>query len=114
MAVPFALSLIFLPLTKKYLSSTYFKQTFGVLYLDFKQKHAIFYMYHWTFLLRRLILVCTLIYDADDGMKQVELLQYSAIFILMWHVVLRPFKDKFVNMIVMINEMLLIGIAVIC
>ncbi len=71
-------------------------------------------MYHWTFLIRRVILAVALIWYKDDAIYQLNLYTYSSVFILLWHALVRPFKDKFSNLICILNEMLIIGLCVIC
>eukprot|EP00347_Sterkiella_histriomuscorum_P023682 403333754 len=99
----------------KHLTSPYLKSSFGLLFLDFKQSNPIYYMYHWTYLLRRLIFVISLIKDSEDGNTQLwTTIITSGAFIMGWHLVLRPFQNKLTNMIVMLNEMLLSGVCIIC
>lgn len=71
-------------------------------------------MYHWTFLGRRLLLAVILVEFANEPIKQILCLLGSSIFIFLWHVLIRPFKDKLVNALAMLNELLLLGVGFLC
>ena len=84
------------------------------MYVDYKKKFPLHHMYHWTFMARRLLVAVTLIEYANEPSMQVYMFIVGAMAIFVWHLVLRPFEDNIINAIVLINEILLIGLGLIC
>lgn len=114
MVIPFIFSLLIIPFFKNHLKNKYLRESFGMMFRPMKKRYPFYYMYHWTFMGRRLVVVFALLQYTDNANMALNCIIYSSAFILGWHALFRPFKDKFANFICMINEMFIIGVCAIC
>eukprot|EP00347_Sterkiella_histriomuscorum_P000767 403374579 len=106
----FIFSLVFVQLNKRFLSHKKFQHTWGALILngELKLEHPWHYLYLWTFLLRRTAFSVSVVILRDYPKIQLFIYLSSCIFIFLWHLILRPYKDSMLNFFYVFNELVLI------
>ncbi|CAI2369448.1 unnamed protein product [Moneuplotes crassus] len=105
----FSSVLISIPFVYFWMPKNYDKDSgrFKVFFEDFKHNHKVYMLDHFIFLLRRLVLILVLIFRWNHGIQQAGIFLFACFIVIIWKILVRPFKDVILNFQDIVFEFLL-------